>query len=353
MIGLDLLRAIAILFVITSHSKVFFTAFYPFLNDLSLFGWYGVEIFFVLSGFLIGGILIQNLEKNIPIKKFLLKRWFRTMPNYYLFLLTNFLVYVYIFHKIPGDWHYVIFLQNFSSRMDFSFFPESWSLSVEEWFYIFISFLIYGIASISKEIKKTLPLIIFSTIILSTLYRAHYVYTIDPLWDIDIRKVVIFRFDSLLYGILAAYFHHFYFKKWLNYKFVYLFFGLSLILLNAYFFISYYPGTINTSYFMRTYYFTITSLSIALCLPCLSTLTWSEKYFLPAKIVTFISLISYSLYLTHFLLKGIFLTFFQVHTFTKALFIWGIWLSVSFLISYLIYKYFEKPLIDFRNKFVR
>jgi len=352
MVGLDLLRSLAIIFVIISHSKVFFTPYYPILNDLSLFGYYGVEMFFVLSGFLIGGILIQNLEKNISIKTFLLKRWFRTMPNYYLFLLLNFLVYTYFFHYPTGGFNYIIFGQNFSSSLELYFFPESWSLTVEEWFYIFISILLYSMTYFFKNLKKSILLLILFIILSNTLFRAYTVYITNLSWDSDVRKVVIFRFDSLLYGVFAAYLYYFYREVWFRYKYLSLSIALFLTLLNIYFFISFYPETINNSYFMKTYYFTITSLSIMFFLPYLTTLCWSNTYPIFTKIVTFISLISYSLYLSHFLLKDIFFKLVHINQIQIAILTWFTWIISSIIISSIIYKYYEKPLTNSRNKFL-
>ena len=88
--GLDILRAFAILFVVAGHGEVLLPRQLKSINDFFVFD--GVSIFFVLSGFLIGGILIKILEKNqITINllfEFWIRRWFRTLPNYFLILIT-------------------------------------------------------------------------------------------------------------------------------------------------------------------------------------------------------------------------------------------------------------------------
>jgi len=83
-IGLDSLRAIAILLVLMAH----------FVNKLDFLGLYGVELFFSLSGFLIGGILYRSMASEHcwsfkHVKSFWVRRWWRTLPNYYLFLLVS------------------------------------------------------------------------------------------------------------------------------------------------------------------------------------------------------------------------------------------------------------------------
>src|SRR5688572_4697894 len=81
-IGLDLPRALAITLVLVSH----------FVKRCEILGFYGVELFFALSGFLIGGILYRDLAASpgwtFPrVKHFWFRRWWRTLPNYYLFLI--------------------------------------------------------------------------------------------------------------------------------------------------------------------------------------------------------------------------------------------------------------------------
>ena len=79
--GLDVLRAAAIVMVLVSHTA----------NALNFLGVYGVELFFVLSGFLIGDILIRSAARQSrfdfrDLAEFWTRRWFRTLPNYYWFL---------------------------------------------------------------------------------------------------------------------------------------------------------------------------------------------------------------------------------------------------------------------------
>src|SRR5258708_1726234 len=88
--GLDILRAIAILLVLYSHSIPFLSGIFS-SKLLSLPIIDGVSIFFVLSGFLIGGILIKIIEKEgvskVGLLNFWIRRWMRTLPLYY-FVLT-------------------------------------------------------------------------------------------------------------------------------------------------------------------------------------------------------------------------------------------------------------------------
>jgi peptidoglycan/LPS O-acetylase OafA/YrhL len=111
--GLDVLRAAAIMMVLLSHMA----------GALNLFGIYGVELFFVLSGFLIGDILIQTAARLNrfafeDLTEFWKRRWFRTLPNYYLFLVL-YLVEWFARYSADGAaptdvYLYPFFLQNFA-----------------------------------------------------------------------------------------------------------------------------------------------------------------------------------------------------------------------------------------------
>ncbi|MGV3632340.1 MAG: acyltransferase family protein [Bacteroidota bacterium] len=78
--GLDVLRAIAVILVLARHSNLNFW--------LTKFGWLGVDLFFVLSGFLVAGLLFAEYKKHgaIDLKRFLVKRAFKILPPFYVFL---------------------------------------------------------------------------------------------------------------------------------------------------------------------------------------------------------------------------------------------------------------------------
>lgn len=169
--GLDGLRAIAILLVFATHS------------DLLAFGWVGVQLFFVLSGFLITGILL-DMKASLPARayftKFYGRRFLRIFPLYYFYLALMAAVayallkadfranYMEIFFN--QVWYAVLYVYDLFYRLP-SFQPSQfldhfWSLSVEEQFYIFWPLILLFVPQ--KHLKK----LFISFIVLGTIARA-------------------------------------------------------------------------------------------------------------------------------------------------------------------------------------
>ena len=136
--GLDLLRAIAVLWTMQFHSFIV-GGLGPDWSWLSRYGWMGVDLFFVLSGYLIGGQLLQPLahDETPSLHTFYLKRAFRILPVFWVVLA------VYLlwpgFREAPGMepwWKFALFVVNLDIDYAKSAFSHAWSLCVEEHFYL-------------------------------------------------------------------------------------------------------------------------------------------------------------------------------------------------------------------------
>lgn len=201
--GLDLLRAAAILLVLTAHASFMFLPLTHHLEAWWMLGHLGVELFFVLSGFLIGGILVKQAgAANFSVRGFWLRRWLRTLPNYYLFLLLN----IAIARAIDGAWPhaapYALFVQNLAWPQPI-FFIESWSLSVEEIFYLVAPLLVLVFAG--RVAARVSPVLLVGiAIVLATAMRVVYVLRFDPNWDLAVRMVSVVRLDAIAYGVLTV-----------------------------------------------------------------------------------------------------------------------------------------------------
>ncbi|MGD5455237.1 hypothetical protein QUT11_22585, partial [Xanthomonas citri pv. citri] len=143
------------------------------------------------------------------VKHFLKRRWFRTLPNYYLILLVNILIAAAIGYETPSVWKYFIFLQNFSSEM-LPFFPESWSLSIEEFAYIFLPLTLLILVSVFKSASRTklfiiaTALLIALCVLLKLQYNAASGTTTLEQWNLSLKMVVVYRLDSIFIGVACS-----------------------------------------------------------------------------------------------------------------------------------------------------
>ena len=358
--GLDLMRTTAILMVLCSHILWIYPPQTGIISQLfTLFGFWGVEIFFVLSGFLIGKILYtMYVEDNFSYKSvfyFLQRRWFRTLPAYYLVLILNLIIALVLNVQVDGSLYYFFFLQNFYSTM-LPFFPESWSLAVEEFAYLLTPFaLLTGtlfLPSISKS--KQFLYVVLSLILIFTITKiGYYLATSNTTlieWNVSLKAVVIYRIDAILYGILASWIFINYPDTWKKIKIELAFLAFILIVI-MYAGVGYFRILIDSyPFFWNVMYLPLTSIIFSLFLPILSQ--WNVTNIWILKPVTFISIISYSVYLLHYsvilqVMKYYFPT--DSYSFNHLHFYTFLYLVITFLLSWILYRFYEKPMTNLRK----
>jgi peptidoglycan/LPS O-acetylase OafA/YrhL len=152
--ALDGLRGIAIIMVILYHFIRFEPqgSFQELFKRISEMGYMGVDLFFVLSGFLISGILFSIYEKGQGLKQFFVRRVLRIFPAYFFLLILMFYISPLFSTSIPyelsleNSQYFWLYLLNFYIELNgFSAAPyltHIWSLSVEEQFYLFFPFVL-------------------------------------------------------------------------------------------------------------------------------------------------------------------------------------------------------------------
>lgn len=359
--GLDLMRALAILLVIGSHILWVFPELQGgFYTIIKLSGVMGVELFFVLSGFLIGRLLIRiYLQETYSPKDFLyfiVRRWFRTFPNYYLILLLNIFIVGYLGRDLPETLGlYFGFLQNTTFGMDI-FFTESWSLPVEEFAYILGPLLLYlGVLLFPKTKRKTLflscTLLILTFFFFTKVYYNSYTgsQTLDY-WNIHLKAVVIYRIDAIYYGVLAAFISIFYEDFWKNNKSHCFFLSLFLFVLIHLAMSKLSLNSENTPFFMNVLYLPLCSLCISLSLPLLSQWKQTPRFILVP--VTFVSVISYAMYLLHYSVILQLMNYWFLYDndiFSNAVLFSLSYFMITILLSFLLYVVYEKPMMDLRD----
>jgi peptidoglycan/LPS O-acetylase OafA/YrhL len=201
---LDGVRGIAILIVVVHNSLYKFPSL-P-LQSLFGYGWMGVDLFFVLSGFLITRILIETKQSRFYFRNFYARRCLRILPLYYL-VLVFMLVVVPFLSRSAGPavmarsspwWAYPIFLQNFlvpHSTGAAGPLGVSWSVAIEEQFY-----LVWA-AVVRRCSDFRLRRIAIAVICISPLLRLYL-----SLHGVDIYTNVFCRLDGLMAGGLLALF---------------------------------------------------------------------------------------------------------------------------------------------------
>jgi peptidoglycan/LPS O-acetylase OafA/YrhL len=181
---------------------------------MGIAGALGVELFFGLSGFLIGRIIYRlYISDDFSFKTVSyvwLRRWFRTLPNYYLALIINAGLAIFIGFGLPDKlWTYFVFIQNFTIEMPF--FVESWSLSIEEFGYIIGPLLLYFTLFIKTKISRSKQFLYISVLILFVFALTKWLYAINDdvktmtYWNSNLKAVVIYWLDAIYYGVFAAY----------------------------------------------------------------------------------------------------------------------------------------------------
>lgn len=359
--GLDLMRAMAISMVVCAHILWIYNPADGFIRQLfALFGFLGVEFFFVLSGFLIGRIIYKIFTKDdFTIKSvldFLKRRWFRTLPNYFLILIINIMITFSLGYSIPKLGSYFVFLQNGFSKMP-TFFPESWSLSVEEWAYIVlpVSLLLFSIFIRPKNKNRFFLLITMLLITVFIFFKILYnlktpTTNLDE-WNVSLKSVMVYRLDAIFMGVLCAWISINFENYWSRFKMPLAFIG-GLIMLFMYFgmgFLRILPE--NYPLVWNVVYLPLASFSIAFFLPFFSQLETSIGII--KKPIEFVSKISYSMYLLHYSVIMQLLMHFmdkknisllQLHLIT------AFYLAVTLAVSYILYCFYEKPIMDLRDK---
>ena len=291
-----------------------------------------VEFFFILSGFVLYPQLIKILDNKDNLFIFYKRRWIRTLPLYVIILIVvsaltsellshDFFKYIFFVQKvIPG------FITN-------DYYPVAWSLSIEEFFYLFFPLLIV-LFNKKNIIKNTV--IIFFTI-------AIFKYFLTNNFDSNFyRTGTLLRFDAILLGFLIRHF----FNNLIKFKYLLLIIFLSV-------FILYFQGQ---NYIISHQEQNLIKYIFILTLQLLSVLllilfTFLEPIISKNDFMKNFSLLlsrqTYSIYLMH-----IIFIYLLDKTEFSLLVSNIIYLPSLFVVSYLIFNYIEKPLLSMRPKMI-
>lgn len=343
-LALDGLRGLAILLVILFHTFHF------------MFGWCGVDLFFVLSGFLITGTLIESKNHPHYFSNFWIKRVLRIFPVYYIVLSVIIIpkVYFQVDTVSYTSWTYWFYLQNWQYIIK-GVFPDGrdtlnhfWSLAIEEQFYFIFPFII------RYTRNKLMPFLLVAFVFIGIAFRYYY-FTNN---NIGYYVGTFSRMDSLTMGALLAYFIRYnrvFLEKWtlaLFYISVVYIGSVLMLTQNMHFSNPYFAGAGFTFFALLFSGLLIFSLS-----------DFKNNFFkglLILKPLIFLGKISYGLYIYHWILyvfikppleRFIFSGF--AHSIASKIATSAIIVTLSIILSYISFFYFERQVLKLKNRWVR
>lgn len=213
-VQLDVLRGIAILLVLFTHAVVGpdeSGSWRPVLQYLHYLGPTGVDLFFVLSGFLVGGLLLKEFRAHgrIDVRRFLIRRGFKIWPPYFVFLAAVF-AWIWLIESRSGTESIRRLLPNLIHLQNYFGSPRehTWSLAVEEHFYLALPLLLVALLRFSKAGRDSihlLPAIALTACVLCAVARFSAYAEPRPY---NPHFATHLRLDSLLFGVLLAYYYH-------------------------------------------------------------------------------------------------------------------------------------------------
>ena len=230
--ALDVLRGIAILLIIGPHTPFRFSQDNWASRALRAWrdgGWIGVDIFFVLSGFLIAGLLFSELKKNhkLNLRLFLVRRLFKIWPAYLAFLLVVFLQQITrhsgsfsqrVSQSAAEIWPFLVHIQNYYYSPLVERIGHTWSLAIEEHFYLLLPAVILLLmhlarrVSVASSIAKSLsplPWICGGVFVISLALRVISWRTTNQFDEYTHHWPTHLRLDAMFVGVGLAYLVHF------------------------------------------------------------------------------------------------------------------------------------------------
>jgi len=366
--ALDGLRGLAILLVIVWHYLVAGNqadpgSLHQFFNRTFSFAWAGVDLFFVLSGFLIGGILIDRRGSDDYFSRFWLRRFARLMPLYLIVIGLYILALpaagffypareLWLFDdagKIPL-WSFLLYVQNFYMAEANSFGPNwlsaTWSLAVEEQFYLLAPLFLRFVP------LRLLPGLLVALTVAALFIRNAYLGAGGSV--VGSYVLLATRWEGLLVGILVA----FYYRKpavraWLKGHPLWLMTALGILLAGLAWLIMD-RQQLHSPFMMEFGYSYLPLVAAAVLLVALSV-DWPvvKRVFVNSALVE-LGVISYGVYLLHQPVHGLVSLAMlgqrqQLHA-PRDLIVALASFALTVAIASLSWRYIEKPVIDLAHR---
>lgn len=378
--GFDIVRAFSVILVSNIH----------FFNDLATFKGFNyvhipfpdpVNMFFVCSGFLIGYSFLKDINKTDKLNfrflsRFLVMRWGRTLPAYYFMLFFLSFLVCLITKKIFIPFLNIVFLQN-SFKIYNGFYIETWTISVEEWFYILFpaGFLILFLFIFKSKHKAYLG-ILFFMIIASMSLKLFYYFKVPAdqtvTYFLFYKAITVLRLDTIALGLLAAYICYTNPALWHKYRYLSLFIGLTIYFTAMFLLYAWTNETMRTelpklktlpwhfkfatgkamTFYHFVFYDFVNPFALILCLPFLKSIKYRPSFL--SNLILYVSFISYSIFLVHgSLLKTFCLGLYVNKSITNIYIVYVLWFGLTLLFAHQLYKRVELPFMNKRKAIIK
>lgn len=352
---IDFLRGVAIIFVLFRHEFI--------LLSLKNMGWIGVDLFFVLSGFLISQLIFKEYIKtgNFLLKRFFIRRAFRIYPLFFLSLPFYFFINKNV--SLNGVIADLTFTSNYLYGWGY-LFGASWSLAVEEHFYIFFPLTFYILNKYSR-IKKKLNLknitfiflVFFIFILILRIYRISNFPGLFVTNQLELFRSITMthlRIDSLMFGVFISFLYSFNKVDFCNLVLKYQKMLFIIFLIG----ISWTPFVdVLRSKFALTLGFSMLYVSFGIILSIflfnININKLLDEIFtkIIVDLVSKVGISSYSIYIIHIFINYIIphiVSYFGLPENYVFMFLYTTITSV--VLGYLITLYFERKVLEIRNK---
>lgn len=344
-VSLDLLRGLAALAVAIPHFLIYHSIHANFFEAFSAIS---VEVFFVLSGFVLAPQILQLLPGNRlrDLRIFLVRRWMRTVPPYVVSLILISILLNTLLTE--AFFRYLFYVQNLLSMSDLNdFFPIAWSLSVEEWFYVCFPPIIIFSATLTRTNHRTVSYIVATLTFIAAISIARILFGHNSDWGMNVRRVVVFRIDSIAYGFGLYLINKTYFASSISTRLLASIVGL-LVLLTASTFVL--TMTILTDMSISKQFFPFACGLFGMA--AVQLFLFCDRYIQRSPAVSRFGLllgrISYSVYLFHLIIILI-LNSRAPHM--SALIQFCLYIATLAIFCYCFYRWFEKPILLARPEY--
>lgn len=355
--SIDILRALAVLLVIMRHTVPAPTETPVLLrqitNTLMRGGWAGVDLFFVLSGFLVSSLLFREYQEKggISVGRFLVRRGFKIYPSFYLLLATTVVLMWYEGRSVDGRAvaSEFFFVQNYW----FNLCGISWSLAVEEHFYLLLVISFFWVTRKAGHanalhsvpwVFAVVAVVCLALRVITWKWLPH-----SPGHQVDFAPTHL-RLDSLGFGVLLAYLYAYHGDTMRAFaqKYRYLLLASGVLL-----FVPAFTFTFEKTPFIYTLGFSLLYVGSG----CLLVGLLDMKLPFPRVLqpVAFIGLNSYNIYLWHLVVEERLVP--RVHLWLFNPDSWPIYLTLNLTLAVvcgiIMSQVVELPLLRLRNRWFR